>query len=108
MDLLQAADALVTVESLSAVEALVLGRPVLILNGAHEPPGPRGRAAWPWACPAGADPTDALRRLLFDPATRDALADARDRYLSDVAAGVDGRATERHPGPGAGGRRRAC
>ena len=30
--LLHAADALVTVESLSAVEALVLGRPVLVLN----------------------------------------------------------------------------
>ena len=32
MELLHAADALCTVESLSAVEALVLGRPVLVLN----------------------------------------------------------------------------
>src|SRR6185295_14486511 len=32
LELLHAADALVTVESLSAVEALVLGRPVVVLN----------------------------------------------------------------------------
>jgi hypothetical protein len=45
--------------------------------------------------PAGDDPGPALRRLLFDPATRQDLESARRRYLTEVAAGVDGEATRR-------------
>jgi CDP-glycerol glycerophosphotransferase (TagB/SpsB family) len=94
LELLHAADALVTVESLSAVEALVLGRPVLILN---MPTNLRALVDEGVALgvPAGADPTEALRRLLFDSATRQALAQARQRYLSEVAQGVDGGAARR-------------
>jgi hypothetical protein len=44
---------------------------------------------------AGHDPAPALRRILFDPGTRAALEAARRRYLSEVAAGVDGGATRR-------------
>jgi hypothetical protein len=94
VELLQAADVLVTVESLSAVEALVLERPVLILN---TPTNLQAMVACGVALgvPEGDDPRDALRRVLFDEATRAELARARETYLSDVAAGVDGRATER-------------
>jgi len=94
LELLHAADALVTVESLSAVEALVLGRPVLILN---MPTNLRALVDQGVALgvAAGDDPTGALRRLLFDPATRQALEAARQRYLSEVAQGVDGGATRR-------------
>jgi len=94
MDLLHAADVLVTVESLSAVEALVLGRPVLILN---MPTNLRELVDQGVALgvAAGDDPTGALRQLLFDPATRQALETARQRYLSEVAQGVDGGATRR-------------
>ncbi|MBI3932544.1 MAG: CDP-glycerol glycerophosphotransferase family protein [Acidobacteria bacterium] len=92
--LLHAADGLVTVESLSAVEALVLDRPVLILN---MPTNLReivdhGAAL---GVPEGEDPRPVLEALLRDPATRERLAAARARYLSHVAQGVDGRATER-------------
>jgi len=84
----------VTVESLSAVEALVLGRPVLILN---MPTNLRELVDQGVALgvAAGDDPTGALRQLLFDPATRQALETARQRYLSEVAQGVDGGATRR-------------
>ena len=94
LDLLHAADALVTVESLSAVEALVLGRPVLILQ---MPTNLRALVDEGVALgvAAGEDPGPALRRLLFDPATRQALDAARRRYLTEVAAGVDGGATRR-------------
>ncbi len=94
LQLLYAADALVTVESLSAVEALVLGRPILILNMPtnQREMVERGAAL---GVPAGADPGPALSRLLLDTATREALAAARDRYLPEVAFGLDGRATER-------------
>ena len=47
LDLLHAADALVTVESLSAVEALVLGRPVVILNMPTQPARAGGRGRGP-------------------------------------------------------------
>jgi len=94
LELMHAADALVTVESLSAVEALVLGRPVLILQ---MPTNLRALVddGVALGVPAGADPAEALRRLLFDPATRQALEAAGRRYLSEVAAGVDGGATRR-------------
>jgi glycosyltransferase involved in cell wall biosynthesis len=94
LPLLHAADVLVTVESLSAVEALVLGRPVVILN---TPTNLRALvdAGAALGVPLGEDPVAALRRALFDPTTREALAKARARYLSDVAHGVDGGATSR-------------
>jgi glycosyltransferase involved in cell wall biosynthesis len=94
LELLHAADALVTVESLSAVEALVLGRPVLILQ---MPTNLRALVddGVALGVPAGADPAEALGRLLFDHETRQALEAARRRYLSEVAAGVDGGATRR-------------
>jgi hypothetical protein len=94
MPLLHAADALVTVESLSAVEALVLGRPVVILN---LPTNLRSLvdAGVAVGVARGADPASALRDVLFDAAVAERLQAARVRYLSDVAAGVDGRATAR-------------
>jgi glycosyltransferase involved in cell wall biosynthesis len=84
---------LVTVESLSAVEALVLGRPVVVLN---MPSNLRDlvEAGVALGVPAGDDPAAALRAAL-EPATREALAAARARYLSDFALGVDGQATAR-------------
>jgi glycosyltransferase involved in cell wall biosynthesis len=93
LDLLHAADVLVTVESLSAVEALVLGRPVVVLN---MPSNLRDlvEAGVALGVPAGDDPAAALRAAL-EPATREALAAARARYLSDFALGVDGQATAR-------------
>ena len=94
LELLFAADALVTVESLSAVEALVLGRPVLILN---MPSNLREMVERGVALGAktGEDPADAVRRLLFDPATREDLSAARTRYLPEIAFGLDGGATRR-------------
>jgi CDP-glycerol glycerophosphotransferase (TagB/SpsB family) len=94
VELLHAADALVTVESLAAVEALVLGRPVVVLNMPTNLAEmvEQGMAV---GVPEGGDPADALRGVLFDAELAAGLAAARARYLSDVACGVDGRASER-------------
>jgi hypothetical protein len=94
VDLLHAADALVTVESLSAVEALVLGRAVVVLN---MPTHLRELVDQGVAVGVGGgeDPSAVLRAVLFDAATAQRLAAARERYLTDFAMGVDGRATER-------------
>jgi hypothetical protein len=93
-ELLWASDCLVTVESLSAVEALVLGRRVLVLN---MPSNLKELvdAGVAMGVEAGADPGPALDRLRGDPATGSALDQARERYLDRVAMGVDGHATER-------------
>jgi glycosyltransferase involved in cell wall biosynthesis len=94
VELLHAADALVTVESLSAVEALVLGRPVVVLNmPSHlRELVDQGVAV---GVPASEDPAPALRRVLFEAETAARLEQARRSYLTDFAMGVDGRATAR-------------
>lgn len=94
LELLIAADALVTVESLSAVEALVIGRPVVILNMPTHL-GALVDAGVALGVDAGEDPTDALRRALVDAETRNALQHARALYLDELALGVDGQATRR-------------
>jgi CDP-glycerol glycerophosphotransferase (TagB/SpsB family) len=92
--LLHAADALVTVESLSAVEALVLDKPVLVLNA---PTNLRAmvEAGVAVGVPAGEDPADRLYRVLFDQGTREVLRAARERYRPQIAFGADGGATAR-------------
>jgi glycosyltransferase involved in cell wall biosynthesis len=94
MRLMFAADVLVTVESLSAVEALVLGKPVVVLN---MPTNLKEMvdAGAALGVPEGQDPAETLSRALEDPGTRERLAAARSAYLNDVASGVDGRATLR-------------
>jgi CDP-glycerol glycerophosphotransferase (TagB/SpsB family) len=94
VELLHAADVLVTVESLSAIEALVLGRPVVVLN---MPTHLRELVEQGVAVgvAAGVDPAPALRGVLFEAEVGAGLERARARYLSDFAMGVDGRATAR-------------
>lgn len=92
--LMHVADVLVTVESLSAVEALVLGRPVVVLNmPTHLQDLVDAGVAL--GVPAGADPGPALRDALTSGPVREGLARAREAYLSELAMGVDGGATGR-------------
>jgi hypothetical protein len=92
--LLHASDALVTVESLSAVEALVLGRPVLVLNMPTHL-SYLVDAGVALGVPAGGDPAPALRDALTPGPIREGLDRARASYLSELAMGVDGGATAR-------------
>ncbi len=93
-DLLPAADLLVTVESLSATEALVAGVPVVVLR---HPSNLRDLVASGVALgvPEDADPGPSLRALLTDAAVRERWRKARETFLADVACGVDGQALER-------------
>ena len=94
MTLLHAADALVTVESASAIEALVLAKPVVILNlPTHL--GELVDKGVALGVDADEDPLPALRSALTDAPTRERLRAARERYLADMAMGVDGAATQR-------------
>jgi hypothetical protein len=104
--LLAACDLLVTVESQSAMEALVLDKPVVLLS---QPSNLRDlvEAGVALGVEAGADPLGALAAALGDPDTRETLALARERWVRDLAGGRDGRAAERilqllqPPGPAA-------
>jgi hypothetical protein len=94
MELMHAADALVTVESASAIEALVLAKPVLILNlPTHL--GELVDKGVALGVAAGDDPLRALRAALDDGATLARLRVARERYLADLTMGADGGATQR-------------
>lgn len=92
--LMAAADVLVTVESLSAVEALVLGLPVVVLRHPTHLRKLVEEGVAVGVAP-GQDPAPALDRALFDAATREALAAARARYVDNVACGADGQAGRR-------------
>lgn len=94
LELLCACDLLVTVESLAAVEALALGRPVLVLNMPTNL-AELVEAGAALGVPEGQDPGPALAAALGDEATRERLAAARDAYVTAVAGGLDGQATAR-------------
>jgi hypothetical protein len=93
-ELLWCSDLLVTVESQSAIEALVLDRPVLILN---MPTNLRALVDEGVALGVrtGDEPSAALKAALFEPATLERLRSMRQRYLADLALGMDGQATRR-------------
>jgi hypothetical protein len=93
-DLLPAADLLVTVESLSATEALVAGVPVVILR---HPSNLRDLVASGAAIgvPDGEDPGPGIQALLMDAAARERWRKSKDAFLTDVAHGADGKALDR-------------
>jgi glycosyltransferase involved in cell wall biosynthesis len=93
-DLLPAADLLVTVESLSATEALVAGVPVVVLR---HPSNLRDLVASGAALgvPDGEDPRASLEALLTNEEVRERWRKSRDAFLLDVAHGVDGKALDR-------------
>ena len=93
-DILPAADLLITVESLSATEALVAGVPVVILR---HPSNLRDLVTSGAALgvPDGADPGPTIELLLTNAEAREGWRRSREAYLIDVAHGVDGKALDR-------------
>lgn len=94
LELLFASDGLVTVDSFASSEALVLGRPVLVVNLPSNLDAlvARGVAL---GVPRGESIEGAVRRLLFDDDVRRELERARKEYIQEFAFGADGRSTER-------------
>ena len=81
-------------ESLSAVEALVLDKPVIVLNA---PTNLRAMvdAGVALEVRVGEDPLPALHRALFDAGTREVLRARREAYRPQVAHASPGGATAR-------------
>ncbi|MFQ5790970.1 MAG: hypothetical protein ACE5JI_10910, partial [Acidobacteriota bacterium] len=94
LELLFASDGLITVDSLASSEALVLGRPVLVVNLPSNltPLVERGVAVGV----RRDEPIEArLRQFLFDPPSASELEARRKQYLQEFAYGADGGSTER-------------
>jgi hypothetical protein len=94
VELLFASDGLITVDSLASSEALVLGRPVLVVNLPSNL-GSLVEAGVALGVHRGESIEEGLRALLFDEETGRALEDRRRRYIREFASGADGGSTER-------------
>jgi hypothetical protein len=94
MELLVASDGLITVDSLASSEALVLGRPVLVVNLPSNlgPLVDRGVALGVWQ---GESIEDRLRKMLFDRDSVSELEVRRKEYIQEFAFGADGGSTQR-------------
>ena len=94
LELLFASDGLVTVDSFASSEALVLGRPVMVVNLPSNLSAlvERGVAL---GVPRGESIEDQLRRLLFDGELRLELERQRRKYIEEFAYGTDGSSTAR-------------
>ena len=94
LELLVACDALVTVDSLASSEALVLGRPILVVNLPNNltPLVDRGVAL---GVRRHESVTKALATLLYDEKTLERLENKRMEYIQEFAYGADGQSTER-------------
>lgn len=94
VELLFASDGLITVDSLASSEALVLGRPVLVVNLPSNLGSlvERGVAL---GVARGESIEKGLRALLFDRETGRALEERRRQFIQEFAFGADGGSTER-------------
>jgi hypothetical protein len=94
MELLVASNGLVTVDSLASSEALVLGRPVLVVNLPSNlgPLVDRGVAL---GARRGESIEDRLKALLHDENVAAELEQRRKEYIREFAFGADGGSTER-------------
>jgi hypothetical protein len=94
LELLFASDGLVTVDSLASSEALVLGRPVLVVNLPSNltPLVERGVAL---GARGGEEIGRQLDRFLHDREVQRRLSERRREYIREFAFGADGRSTER-------------
>ncbi len=94
IQLLAASDGLITVDSFASSEALVLDRPVFVVNLPNhlESLVERGAAL---GAGGGDEISLQMKRFLYDPRVRSDLERSRRRYRQEFASGADGKSTER-------------
>jgi len=94
--LLWVADVVVTQMSTTGQEALMLGKPLVVVNLSGKPDSiPYVAYGAALGVYHAGDLSDAIERALADEATRARLAVGRQRFVEDFAYRVDGHATER-------------
>lgn len=96
LSLLARADALVTLISSTALEAICLGKPVVLLDlGIMPEPVPYSEAGAALRARSAEELVQRLREALHDGATRQRLAEAREAFLLAYAGPLDGQASLR-------------
>ncbi len=93
--LLRISDVLVTVHSTVHVEAALLDRDILIVNLDGDAPLPIVNYEAALTALSAEEVAEALRRILFDPATRQRLADKRRIFVEKYALANDGQSARR-------------
>ncbi len=94
--LLALSDLLVTRFSTTALEAMLQGKPVIILNFSGQPdPLPYVERGAALGVRHAGELPEAIRLLLEDEATRRRLREGMSRFVRDYAYRIDGRASER-------------
>jgi CDP-glycerol glycerophosphotransferase (TagB/SpsB family) len=95
-ELILASDVLVTVHSTTGLEAMLLGKPVLVINLTGKPD------MMPYVESGAAlgvydenDILGTLEEILYNPKTRDKLADKRKEFVADYCFSLDGLASQR-------------
>ena len=94
LELLFASDGLITVDSFASSEALVLDRPVMVINLPSNLSALVARGA-ALGVPSGEPIEPPLRRFLFDRDLGQELERQRKKYLEEFAYGADGSSTAR-------------
>jgi len=94
LELLVASNGLITVDSLASSEALVLGRPVLVVNLLSNL-GPLVERGVALGARRGDSIEQRLRSLLYDENVVSELEARRKEYIREFAFGADGGSTER-------------
>ncbi len=94
IELLVASDGLLTVDSLASSEALVLGRPVLVVNMPNhlESLVERGVAL---GAGGGEEIAEQIKRFVHDIGVQEELQERRRKYIQEFASGADGLSTGR-------------
>jgi CDP-glycerol glycerophosphotransferase (TagB/SpsB family) len=89
-------DAMITKSSTAAIEAAILGKPIIVLNLSREPDiMPYVEEGVALGVYKKEDLVPAITQILYDRETRTKLALARKRFVSDYAYVQDGKASER-------------
>lgn len=94
LELLVASNGLITVDSLASSEALVVGRPVVVVNLPSNL-GPLVERGVALGVHRGGSIEERLRALLFDADVRSKLEELRKEYIREFAFGADGESTGR-------------
>lgn len=93
---LYACDVLITGYSTVALEAMILGKPVVTVNLTNQPdPVPYAQSGAALGVYKAEDIASAVEKALDDPETRGRLENGRQKYLYDQYHELDGQATKR-------------
>jgi len=93
---LYACDVLITFYSTVALEAMILGKPVVTVNLTNQPdPVPYAQSGAALGVYKAEDIAPAVKKALNDPETRERLKQGREKYLYQQFYKLDGQATKR-------------